>query len=160
MRPLRRTTPRSDGDEPGGDLERGRLPGSVGAEQREDLAPPHLEADVEEHLDVPVAEVDVVELQDRDGLGIRGLAPVLLLLLLELEDDEGEVVADEVRAADDHEAADDRGGDHDDEHGGSRAEGLVESGREHGATGGPDEEEVDGADRAGQAAEVVRARPR
>ena len=40
------------------------------------------------------------------------LAPVLLQLLLELDDDEGEVVADEVRAADDHEAPDDGRRDH------------------------------------------------
>ena len=58
--------------------------------------------------------------------------------------------------ADDHEPADDRGGDHDDEHGGPWPEGLVETGRKDGAAGRPDEEEVDGADRAGDAAEVVR----
>ena len=99
-------------DEPGRHPQRRRLARAVGARAGQDLAAPHLEADVEEHLDVPVAEVDVVELQDRDGLRIGRLAPVLLLLLLELEHDEGEVVADEVRAADDHDAADDRGWDH------------------------------------------------
>ena len=45
----------------------------------------------------------------------------------------------------------------DDEHGGSRSKGLVEAGREDGATGGTDEEEIDGADRAGDAPEVVGA---
>ena len=41
-------------------------------------------------------------------LGIGLLAPVLLELLLELDHDQGEVVADEVGAADDQEGADQR----------------------------------------------------
>ena len=53
---------------------------------------------------MPVAEVDAAQLEDRDRLGIGLLAPVLLQLLLELHDHEGEVVADEVRAPDDQEA--------------------------------------------------------
>ena len=37
--------------------------GAVGAEQGEDLAPLHLEADVEEDLDLTVGEVDVAHLE-------------------------------------------------------------------------------------------------
>ena len=43
-----------------------RLPRTVGAEQREHLAAMHLEADVEQHLDRPVGEVDVGDLERRD----------------------------------------------------------------------------------------------
>ena len=89
--------------EPGDDAQDRRLAGAVGAEQREHLALPHLEADVEEHLHRTVGEVDVGHLERRD-LGRRFLlAPVLVHLLPQLGDDEGQVVADEARAAQDQE---------------------------------------------------------
>ena len=55
---------------------------------------------------MPVAEVDAAQLQDRDACGILFLSPVLLELLLQLHHHQREVVADEVRAADDEEATD------------------------------------------------------
>ena len=139
----------------GGDVQRRRLPGPVGPEEREHLAPLHLEVDAEEDLDVPVAEVDVAQLQDRDLFGIGLLAPVLLQLLLELDHHEGEVVADEVRAPDDHEGAEDGGGDHDDQHRGPDAEDAVEQGGQDRSSGGPDEEDVDAAHRPDHPAQPV-----
>ena len=92
---------------------------------------------------MPVAEVDIAELQDRDLRGIGLLPLVLLLLLLELDHHEREVVADEVGAADDHEGAEDGGRDHDDQHRGPDADDAVEECREDRTSGGPDEEDVD-----------------
>ena len=70
------------------------LPGAVRAEQREHLAPAHLEADVEQHLDLAVGEVDGVDLDRRDLLGLGLLAPVLRELLAQLGDDQRQVVLD------------------------------------------------------------------
>ena len=60
--------------EPGDDAQDRRLARAVRAEQREHLAPLHLEADVEQDLDVAVGEVDVVDLDRRDVLGVGLLA--------------------------------------------------------------------------------------
>ena len=51
-------------------LERGGLAGAVGAEQRHDAAARHLERDALEHQnDVIVDDLDVVDRQDRRGIG-------------------------------------------------------------------------------------------
>ena len=76
----------------GGDIKRGRLAGPVGPEKGEHLSSLHLEIHAEEDLHVPVAEVDVAQLQDRDVGRIGLLALVLLLLLLELDHHQGEIV--------------------------------------------------------------------
>ena len=79
--------------EAGDDPQDRRLAGAVGAEQREHLAPAHLEADVEQDLHLAVGEVDVVDLDGRDLLGIVLLASVLVQLLAQLGDHQRQVVA-------------------------------------------------------------------
>ena len=71
----------------------GGLAGTVGAEQGQRFALPHLERHVEQHLDRPVREVDVVELQGRD-LAVTGGSSLLVLFVEELLDVEGQVLAD------------------------------------------------------------------
>ena len=78
----------------------------------------------------------------RLGIGLSTL--VVLELLLELDDDQGEVVADELRASDDQEATDEeRGRDHDHQDGGARTERAVEQCRQRRTPGRADEEHVD-----------------
>ena len=143
-RPFSRTTPRDGVPEPGDDPQERRLAGAVGAEQGEHLAPAHLEADVEEDLHLAVGEVDVVDLQGRDGLGIgaagarcsscssRISATIMArssLMNVELRSDE--------------QAADEGGRHEDDEHRDPRAVGVDQQRREQRAAGGADEEDVD-----------------
>jgi hypothetical protein len=60
------------GEQVGDRLERGRLAGTVGAEQRHDLALGHLERDAFEHQDdVVVDHLDIVDREDRLGGGRR-----------------------------------------------------------------------------------------
>ena len=89
--------------------ERG-LARAVGAEQREHLAPPHVEVDAEQHLHGAVGEVQVADLEDV-VLGVvathpGGLGP----LLLELLHDPADVAPDVGGAARQEHAADDGGG--------------------------------------------------
>ena len=54
---------------PAGHLERGRLAGAVGTEQRQDLAPGDGQVDPVQHLDLAVGGVDTAELEDRRERG-------------------------------------------------------------------------------------------
>ena len=62
---------------PGDGPQQGRLPGAVGTEEGNDLPVGDIEIDVEEHLDRPVAEVEVANLHRRNIIGggedLRGL---------------------------------------------------------------------------------------
>ena len=82
--PLRRTTPARRRPEAGDGPENRGLARAVGAEQREHLAVTNLEPDIEEHLDRPVREVDVDDLQRGNRLRRFQAAFVFLHLFLEL----------------------------------------------------------------------------
>ena len=90
--------------QPGDDPQDRRLPGAVGPEQGEHLARLHLEADVEEDLDLAVGEVDVAHLQRRHRVRVGESLLTLLFLLADLGDDQRQVVLDEHRAAHDQQA--------------------------------------------------------
>ena len=75
---------------------------------------------------MPVAEVDVVELEDRDRLGIASWRWCSSSSSWSSTTTRERSLRMKCELADDHEPADDGGGDHDDEHGGPGAEGLVE----------------------------------
>ena len=62
-RPRKVTVPRGGGHQPGDALERGGLPGAVGAQQRDDRALGHLERDAPERLDAAVERLDPVEVR-------------------------------------------------------------------------------------------------
>ncbi len=83
-----------------------RLPGAVGTEQREHLAPRHLEPHVEQHLDGPVAEVEVAHLQHRDLVGPRTHSFQLRPLFEQLFDGERDVALEESGAVHEQQAAD------------------------------------------------------
>ena len=156
VRPLSRTTPRAGVPSPAMtrrivDLPAPLVPSSASTSPLRDL-----EAHVEEHLHGPVREVDVGDLQGGDLRRRFLLAPVLGHLLPELGDDEGEVVADEVRAAEDQQPADDRRRDDDHEHRGARPELVGEQAGEERAAGRADEEDVDRPERRAHAAQPVR----
>ena len=79
--------------EAGHRAEERRLAGTVGAEKGGDLALGDLDVDVEEHLVRAVEEIEVVDLQRRDGA--TGLAaPALRVALEHVFDDERDVAAD------------------------------------------------------------------
>ena len=158
--PCSRTTPRDGVPSPAIDPQDRRLAGAVGAEQREHLAPPDLEADVEQHLDVAVGEVDGVDLERRDVLGLGLLAPVLLELLAQLGHDQRQVVADRPelrstrsppmmrRRARPSSSTAARG-----------ADGVGEERRQQRPAGRADEEHVDRAERGAHARAAGTARP-
>jgi len=85
-----------------------RLVRAVGTEQSEGLAASDVERHIEQHLDVPIGEVDVVHLQHRYVLRGRRLAVALLRFLAQLLHDQREIAPDERRAPDRHQAADQR----------------------------------------------------
>ena len=104
---------------------------------------------------MPVTEVDPAELHDRNALWILLLAAMLLEFLLQFHHDKGEVVADEVGAADDEIAPDQRRRDDDDEHRGAQPDEAVQQGRQHRPARSADEEDVNASHRADHAAEAV-----
>ena len=103
-------------DQAGDDLQHGRLAGTIGAQQRQHLAAVHLERHVEQDLDCAVAQVDVGQLDHRDR--VRSLAPPFVFghLSREARQRRAEATTDvPSRAAVDHQATDDVGGDGEDE---------------------------------------------
>jgi hypothetical protein len=81
-----RITPRWGWSSP----QQGRLAGPIGAQQGHDLTLADLEVDIEQHLVLPVEEIEVVHLQCRDGR--PGLAALALGIPLEdVLDDQGDV---------------------------------------------------------------------
>ena len=142
--------------EPADDAQDRRLAGTVRAEQCNRLPVLHLEVDVEQHLDGPVGEVEVRDLQCRcHGAHSRALVE-LLLFLEELLHDEGEVVADEARAVHQQQPADDCGGDRQDDDGAPDADRVGQEPCNEPAEKPADEEDVHRCQRGAHAAESVR----
>ena len=102
-----------------------------------------------------VAEVNIADLQDGDRFGVLLLAAVLFELFLQLHDDEGQIVPDVVRAPDDHDPPENRGRNHDDQHRRPDPHNAVEEGRQNGAAGRTDEEDIDAAHCAHHATQAV-----
>ena len=92
--------------EPADHPEQRRLPCAVGPEHRECLPFAHLEVDVEQDLHRPVAEVEVVNLQQR-RVGARAHRIGAGAFLLHLLDHPAHVALDEARAVPHERGADD-----------------------------------------------------
>ena len=135
----------------------GRFAGAVCPEQCQDLAALHLESDIEEDLHIPIAEIDVIELQHWYRSGVSRLATGLLALLLEFEDDKRQIVPDEMAAPDDHGRAHDGCRNRDDQNSCSWPERTVEAGRQDGPSHRSDKEEVEPAYGACHSAETIRS---
>ena len=132
------------------DAQQCRLAGAVGAEKCEGLALLDLEAHVEQDLHRAVVEVEVVDLEGRNLAGF--LQTTLLVLLVEqFLDVEGQVVAHEAGTAVQDPAAQHRRGHRQHEGRDPRSPGVGEEQGDESAAGGADEEDVEG-DEGGAAA--------
>ena len=87
-------------------FEERRLPGAVGAEERDELALPDLEVDAEQHLRLVVGDAQVAHHQQQVGAGAQPLGPQLGGGLEHLQGVVGVVLHEAVRRAQDQ-AADD-----------------------------------------------------
>ena len=89
------------------------LAGSVGAEKREHFALLHIEADIEEHLEISVAHVDVAHLQHRNVVGFAPHSLALLLLLAQFGGGERDVAHHVATSVHDQESTEQRRRRHD-----------------------------------------------
>ena len=122
----------------------GRLTRPVGPQQGQGLASGHFERHVEEHLDGPVGEVHVVDLEHRGRSTTAGPSPLLLLFLEELLHVQRQVTAEELGAPVHDPATDDRRREGQHDHRDPWAPGVGEHERDQSATGGSHEEDVEG----------------
>ena len=143
------------GAQTGDDPQDGRLSCPVGAQQGQGLALSDLETDIEEHLDVAVAEVDVGQLQGGGVLRVFSLA-VVFGLLFEYLRHVARQVAPYVAGAVQHERpADDGGGQPEHQNRGLRAAGVDHHGRQQATAGRADEEDVQRGQRRADAPKPV-----
>ena len=107
-------------------------------------------------MDLAVAEVDLVDLDCRDRVGVGGLATLFFLLLLKFGDNEAEVATQTARTADDEEAANRHEQHREDDDRRSFADRVLQEGGEHAATDAADGEHEEGDDRRAHAPQAVR----
>ena len=142
--------------EPGDHPQDRRLAGAVRAEQREHLAPPDLEADVEQHLHVAVGEVDVVDLDRRarcSGSTCWRRCSSSSSRSSATTSDRSCLMVDAPRMTRSPPMSVRRHAEQ--QHGAPRPDGVREERGEQRAAGGADEEHVDRAERGAEAAQPV-----